>query len=131
MSDELDARIRSLNAERQRPERVVEIPDLLDSLIRALHRLFLTPPDEGSGLALADADDGLLGQPVLDQPGDLGGPDPGLAGPADGVSEPLTGPLSRSVCSAEGPALARQFVADAVAHGHMVAHPGSGQQART
>lgn len=47
MSDELDARVRSLNAERQRPERVVELPDLLDSLIRALHRLYLTPPDDG------------------------------------------------------------------------------------
>lgn len=46
MSDELDARVRSLNAERQRPERVVELPDLLMELIRTLHALFLTPPDK-------------------------------------------------------------------------------------
>ena len=51
MSDELDERVRSLNAERQRPERVVALPDLLDSLIRALHRLYLTPPDDDRGAA--------------------------------------------------------------------------------
>lgn len=49
MPDELDHRVRSLAAERQRPERLVEIPDLLDSLIRALHRLYLTRPDDEQG----------------------------------------------------------------------------------
>lgn len=46
LTDELDTRIRSLRAERQRPERVVEIPDLLNELIKALHALYLTPPDD-------------------------------------------------------------------------------------
>lgn len=46
MTDELDTRVRSLNAERQRPERVIALPDLLDELIGALHRLYLTPPDD-------------------------------------------------------------------------------------
>ncbi len=49
MPDELDARVRSLAAERARPdsgERAVSIPDLLDGLIRTLHRLYTTPPDD-------------------------------------------------------------------------------------
>lgn len=54
MSDELDARIRSLAAERQRPERVIALPDLLTELIGTLHRLYLTPPDDRTRAQGAD-----------------------------------------------------------------------------
>lgn len=44
--DELEARARSLLAERQRPERVATLPELLTQLIATIHKAYLSPPDE-------------------------------------------------------------------------------------
>lgn len=79
---------------------------------------------QGSGLALGDADDGLLGQPVLDQPGDLRWPDPALGGIPDRVSEVLTRTLAGSFGPAEAAGRGGEAVAEVVAHGHMVPHQG-------
>lgn len=47
--DELTDRVRWLDAERLRPERAVTLPDLLAELIKSLHALYLTDPDEHQG----------------------------------------------------------------------------------
>lgn len=83
--DALDEKVRALEVERLRPDakpRTTE--ELLGDLIAALRSLYRTPPDserypqpcplpvdERSGVAPADADHGLLGEPVVDQPSDL------------------------------------------------------------
>src|SRR5690606_36400667 len=48
MGDELDARIRALQAERARPERrEPTVEELMQRLIGTLHALYTTPPDDG------------------------------------------------------------------------------------
>lgn len=44
--DELEARARSLLAERQRPERVITLDQLLEELIATIHKAYLSPPDQ-------------------------------------------------------------------------------------
>lgn len=46
MRDELDARVRLLNAERARPDRrEPTVDELMQRLIGTLHALYRTPPD--------------------------------------------------------------------------------------
>lgn len=47
MSDELDARVRALEAERARPDTGEEptVEELMQRLIGTLHALYKTPPD--------------------------------------------------------------------------------------
>lgn len=49
MSDELDARVRALDAERARPdpEENPTVEELMQRLIGTLHALYTTPPDDG------------------------------------------------------------------------------------
>jgi hypothetical protein len=47
MNDELDVRVRALNAERIRPDaRPPSVEELMQRLIHTLHMAYCTPPDD-------------------------------------------------------------------------------------
>ena len=118
MSDELARRIRSLEAERLRPvppppgtRPRINLYDLAE-LVEALG-------DEESGVPADDPAHGLLGQPVLDQPRDLGGAEAVAGGAADGRAELLPRTIPRALGAAKRPAVPGEVIADVI-HGHMV-----------
>jgi len=74
--------------------------------------MWMVPVDNRSGVALGDADHGLLGEPVADQPSDLRRSHPVEVGPADRLAQ--LGPCS--LLSLGRPAVEASVAVEVCAH---------------